>query len=176
MSNEKNEKKLNASQRLETLEVNMQEVSMFLNNLARDNQILREAVKLLGNKADAIQKSAGITDDQVAALMIENNANELKEKVDGFLTQGVLKSSETVDQQSFLVGKEVDDEGKVVNKRIQFAVGALQPELQSKLIGAKAGDLVQFTEGTLKLEISEIYAIVTPEQPKEDAPEAAPEA
>src|SRR5262249_52250098 len=94
-----NNKKLNASQRLETLEVNVQELLMYLNNMARDMQIIKEAIKLLGNKADAIQKAAGISDETVAALMIENNINELKDKVDGFVKQGVLKpGQESVDE------------------------------------------------------------------------------
>lgn len=166
------EKKLNASQRLETLEVQNQELVAAFNNMARDFQIMREAIKLMGNKLDAVQKAAGVSDDQVSALMIDNNAAELKEKVDGFVAQGVLQAAESVTEQTFLVGQEVNDDGAVVNKRIQFATGALKPELREKLLGCKVGDKVQFSEGTLLLEINEIYAIVSPEAPQ-TADEAA---
>lgn len=166
--------KLNASQRLETLEVNMQEVSMYLNNMARDLQIIKEAIKLLGNKLDAVQRSAGISNDSVAELMMENNANELKEKVNGFIAQGVLVGSEAASSAGFIVGKELGDDGKVVNQRVQFAVAGMNPDLQAKVVGAKPGDVITFSEDTLKLEVTEVYEIVPPKQ--EEAPEAPAEA
>lgn len=158
------EKKLNASQRLDTAEVNIQELTSYLSNMARDISIMKEAIKLLGNKLDAVQRASNVTDDSVSMLMMENNANELKEKVDNFIAQGILVATEIATEQSFMVGKEVDDTGKVVNTRIQFATGALTAEVRDKLIGSKVGDLVSFTEGTLKLEVNEIYSIVTPQE------------
>src|SRR4051812_43627604 len=118
-------KKLNASQRLETLEVNVQEIAMYANNMNRDIQMIKEAIKLLGNKTDAVQKGAGVTDETVVSLMIENNVKELKGKVEAFVNQGVLKASEAIDENSFVVVKELNDDGTVANKRAQFAVAAL---------------------------------------------------
>lgn len=160
------QKKLNASQRLEKLEYNMDEVSMHLNNMSRDILMLKEAIKLMGNKVDAIAKAAQISNETIDILMVQNNIDELKEKVDGFISQGVLVPSEAITASSFAIGQEVDDDGKVPNPRVQFAVGALNPEMQEKLIGAKVGDKVSFSEGTLKFEVTEIYEIVAPKAPE----------
>lgn len=164
-------KKLNASQRLDTAEVNIQELSGYLSNMARDLAVVKEAIKLLGNKLDAVQRASNVTDDSVSMLMMENNANELKEKVDSYVQQGLLVASEVATEQSFMVGKEVDDTGKVINTRIQFATGALTQEVRDKLIGSKVGDLVKFSEGTLKLEVNEIYSIVAPQETPQVASE-----
>lgn len=153
--------KLNASQRLETLEVNVQELLMYMNNMARDLNILREAIKLLGNKTDAIQKASNISDDTVVSLMIDNNAKELEEKVSDFVSQGVLQTSETIDENSFVVVKELNDDGTVANKRAQFVVGALK-EHKDKLMGLKVGDTTKLSEGTMSLQIDEVYTIVPP--------------
>lgn len=172
---EQKAKKPNASQRLETVEVNVQELLAYLNNLSRDFQVMREAVKLLGNKLDAVQQATGVTDDQVAALMIQNNVKELQEKVQGYVDQGTLVKSEESNERSFLVGKEIDDDGKVLNERVQFAAGAMRDELRAKVMGKKVGDKVQFSEGTLSLEITEIYEIKPPSAPEATTEEQAEE-
>ena len=51
-------------------------------NLASDTQTLKEAIKLLGNKIDAIVKAtmAGedLNDEVLSRIMVENNVTELK--------------------------------------------------------------------------------------------------
>lgn len=161
---EQQAKKLNASQRLETLETNMQEVSMYLNNMARDLSVVKQAIKLLGNKLDAVTKLAGLSDDQISEIMIDNNVQELKEKVDGFITQGILTPGVLVTEKSFVVGYEIDTDDKVANKRLQFSVSALNPDLREKLIGASVGSTVTFREDALRYVVSEIYDIQAQEE------------
>lgn len=176
MSENQQPKKLNATQRLEVLERQNQEINMYLNGFARDIELIKQAIKLLGNKVDAIQKAALISDDQVAAGMIANNIKELKDKVDGFLKTGNLTSTESVTEKSFVVGKELNDDDSVANERIQFAVGALQPDLKEKLVGSKVGDKVKFSEGTLRLELCEVYDIVVPKSEEVEASTESTEA
>lgn len=161
------QKKLNASQRLETLETNMQEVSMYLNNMARDLSLIKEAIKLLGNKTSALQSAAGITDDQISVGMIANNVIELKEKVDGFVANGTMTATDVVEENCFIVGKEENEDGTVANPRVQFMVSALQPELRAKILGAKTGEKIQFSEGTLLVALDEIYSVSVPKAAQE---------
>lgn len=163
--------KRNAAQRIEDLEQALMSLYQTANNMASDLTTVKEAIKLLGNKLDSVVKATGITDDQVSALMIENNVAELKSKVDGLVTQGILIATEETAANSFVVGKEVDDDGAVVNPRLQFSLTALQPELRDKLVGSKVGDVVTLQEGKLKLEVLEIYSV----QGAEVAPEPSAE-
>jgi hypothetical protein len=143
--------------------------------MARDLMMVKEALKLLGNKVDAIAKATGTTDEQLSAIMIANNVAELKTKVDNLVAQGVLVASDIVTSSSFLVGKEQDDDGKIVNPRLQFAISALGEELKAKMVGAKVGDVLTLTEGKLKFEVSEIYQVQTVEKTEEAPSESGAE-
>jgi hypothetical protein len=98
--------------------------------------------------------------------MIQNNVVELKEKVNDLIKNGVLVSQDNVDETSFVVAREIDDQGNEVNPRVQFALGALQKELQDKVKGSKAGDVLNLQEGKLKLQIMETYSIKAPQPPE----------
>lgn len=168
--------KLNASQRLETLEVNVQELLMHLNSLAQDNLMFREFAKLMGSKVAVMQRLAGISDDVIAAGMLENSINDLKKIVDDFIARGVMVASDVVTETTFVVGKELTAEGEVTDVRKQFAVGKSNDLVRSKIIGAKVGDLVVFSEDTLNFIVEEIYEIVMPKVEEAPAEEAAPQA
>lgn len=163
------ENKKNASQRLDDVETVLSHTSHTLDMMARDLMILKEAVKLLGNKADAVAKAANLSDDQISKLMIENNIEELKQKTIQMIAQGILDDTDVAAEDSFIIGQEVGDDGSVVNPRIQFALSALGQPLKDKLLGAKAGDLVSLEEGKLKLLITELYKIQSPKLTQEDS-------
>jgi hypothetical protein len=155
-----------ASQRLDDLEKGLMGIYQGADGIARDTTTLKEAVKLLGNKLDAIVKvinAAGtLDDDSIAKVMVQNNVDELKGRVDNLVTAGnLVLTAEPIDEKTFVVGREVNDQGEIVNPRLQFVVNGLQKELQPKLVGRTAGDLVEFQEGKLKFEILETYTIVT---------------
>lgn len=165
-----------ASQRLDDLERGVMAMYQAADNIARDVMTLKEAIKLLGNKLDAVVKatSAGeaLTDETLSRIMVQNNVDELKEKVTNLVGQGILVATDTVTEATFIVGREVDDKGAVVNPRMQFVVSALQAPLKAKLNGAKIGQLVEFQEGKLKFEVLEAYSIQSPKAPEAAQPEA----
>ena len=173
MANEQKAPKRTASQRIEDLERGVMSFYQTLDNMARDLQTIKDAIKLLGNKLDSVVKASAngekITDEVISRIMIENNVEELKRKVTDLVTQGILAASDEVKANSFVVGRELSDDGKVQNPRMQFVVSALHPDVKDKFPGAKVGQTLNLQEGKWKFEVLESYDIVTP---KQEAPEA----
>ncbi len=165
--------KRNASERIADLERAIMACFQTMDNMTRDILSIKEAIKLLGNKVDSIVKASErgqpLNDDILSKIMVENNVAELKEKVTGLLAQGILAPQEVVDDNSFLVGREVNDSGEVVNPRLQFTLQALQEDMRAKIKGSKPGDVISLQEGKLKFEVLETYSVVSPA-----APDAAP--
>jgi hypothetical protein len=98
-----------ASQKIGDLEnAMMARLYQTADNMARDLNTLKEAIKLLGNKIDSIVKAtvAGepLSDEVISRIMIENNIEELKNKLKIMVGQGILTPSEQVAEDSFLVG------------------------------------------------------------------------
>lgn len=166
-----------ATQKIGDLENAMIAAYQTLDNMARDLNTAKEAIKLLGNKIDSIVKATvageALSDDVISRIMVENNIEELKNKLKIMVAQGILAASEQVAEDSFLVGSDVNEAGEVVNPRLQFALYAIRPpELQQKFLGAKVGDVLNLQEGKLKFKVSEIYQIQKP-KPAEAAPDTA---
>lgn len=173
-------KQRSATERLNDLEQLLGNLYQTTDNMARDLLLMKEAIKLLGNKLDAVAKIANASDsDQIAAIMTENNVAELKGKVDNLISQGILVAEDTVTAQSFIVGKEYKPgTEELANPRLQFTVGALDADTQAKLIGAKAGQKLSFSDNKFDLEIVETYGIQVPKAPEVELPvdAATPEA
>lgn len=172
MSN--NQKQRSATERLADLEQAMMSLYQTIDNMARDLLTVKEAIKLLGNKTSSIAKVGGFSDEAISAVMIENNVADLKAKVDDLIAQGLLVAEAIVTENSFVVGRESDDTGKVINPRIQFVVSALSDELKAKFAGAGTGQTLDLQEGKLKFEVLESYLIQTPTAPEAVAEAAAP--
>jgi hypothetical protein len=174
-ANQKKTDNRSATQKLSDLENAVLSLYNVSDNLARDFMVLKDAVKLLNNKVNAIvQASAGgeeLTDPVLDRIMVENNISELKEKVDNMVLQSVIAPETQVSENSFIVGSELDTDGTVKNPRVQFALKALSPELQGKIKGANVGDTLHLQDGKLDFKILESYAILPPQ-----APAAAPAA
>lgn len=162
--------KRTATQRIEDLEQGFMSLYQTVDNMARDLMTIKEAIKLLGNKLDSVVKAStrGLTlsDDVIASIMVENNVEELKTKVTNFVNQGMLVPTEEVTNNSFVVGRELSDDGTVQNPRMQFVVSALSEDVRSKFPGAKVGQILDLQEGKWKFEILEIYSIETPKTPE----------
>lgn len=181
MSDQKSDQKpvdsRSASQKISDLENAMMALYQTANNMSSDIMTLKEAVKLLGNKVDSIVKASTngeqITDAVIARIMIENNVEDLTNKVKNMVAQGILAVQEQVNNDSFIVGEETNDQGEIVNPRLQFALMAVQPELREKFVGAKAGDLLTLQEGKLKFRLLETYQIQQPKAPEAPAAEPA---
>ena len=180
MANEQQQQpqKPTASQRIDSLENGLGALFQTADNLARDMMIVKDAIKLLGNKLDAVVKlsnrevSQNINDDAIAKIMIENNVADLKEKVTGLVSQGVLVASEEITDNSFVVGEELDNDGNVVNPRLQFALNAINEDLKTKIKAAKMGEAILLQEGKSLFKVLESYSIQQPQTAP--APEAAP--
>jgi hypothetical protein len=178
-----NENKRNATERLEDLEKAMGQVIQHiqpLEQMAKDIMGLKEAMKLLNNKLDAVVKASNeegpITDDKLSAFMVENNVKELAGKVQQMVNNGLLSSSDTVGKDSFVVINEADPSGKIVNPRMQFLVSALQnDEVKGKLDGAKVGSNIAIGDQGASINVLEAYNVVIP-QPEAPASDATAEA
>jgi len=176
MSNQQSDKRT-AAQRIDDMERGLMALYQTADNMARDLMTVKEAIKLLGNKLDAVVKASNrgeqLNDDVISKIMVENNIEELKSKVTDLVNQGILVASEEVGEQSFVVGREIDENGEVKNPRMQFVVSALNQDVRSKFPGAKVGQTLDLQEGKWKFEIQEAYAIQTPQAPAAPAQEEA---
>jgi hypothetical protein len=174
------ENKKNATERLEDLERTIMQIIQAIQPLemvARDVQGLKEALKLINNKLDSVTKCINegiqLTDENIGTKMTENNAKELETKVTNMVTQGVLAATDTAGPESFVVISESDENGKVVNPRMQFLVSALQhDEVRGKLNGAKVGANIPVGDKGGSITVLEAYNVVTPQAPEATAPEA----
>lgn len=175
------QEKRTASQRIDDMERGLMALYQTADNMARDLMTIKEAIKLLGNKQDAVVKiiASGETmsDELIAKKMVENNVEELKEKVDNLIAQGVLVPAEEIGPNSFVVGRETDENGVVQNPRMQFVVSALQEGVKDKFPGAKAGQVLELQEGKWRFEVMEVYNLATPAAPapQVEQAEASPE-
>jgi hypothetical protein len=71
----------------------------------------------------------------------------------------VLDNTAPITDQTFVVGRQLDADGNVVNARLQFAVATMDKTIQDKLLDKKVGDSVIFEEGQPSFEPTEIYVI-----------------
>jgi hypothetical protein len=168
-----------AAERLNDLEKALVSFYQTFESLGKDTNTIREAVKLLGNKVDALAKAniAGETptDETLSKIMIDNNVEELKGKVAGLVTAQVLVPTDIIgDTNSFVVGRELAaDSDKVVNPRLQFSLTALAKDVGDKLKGHLVGDIITIQEGQVRFEVLEAYTIQTPPQAAPTAPTPA---
>lgn len=149
------------------------EMELILYNIARENEILKDALQLLHEKLDAVitlqNRGLPLNDDNINEAVVEMKENSLKERVTEMLQQGSIEPVDTVGEDSLIVSRELSKEGKVENPRLQFLVGRLVDELRSKFVGKKVGDLIQGEENKLDIEIMEIYNLIPKSLGKIDA-------
>lgn len=165
-----------ATQRIQDLENAVMSLFNVNDNLARDVMTLKEAIKLLDNKVNSIVKAstAGepLTDAVLTRIMVENNVAELAQKVTNMVSQGFLQAEDQVSENAFVVGSEHSEDGTVINPRLQFALKAVTPETQAKLLGMKVGDTLKNQEGKMNFKLLESYKIVIPQEAAPAAPAA----
>lgn len=162
--------KRTAGQKIADLENAVMSLFHVNDTMARDIMNLKEALKLLNNKVTAITQASNdgepLTDEVLTRLMLENNVSELARKVDNMVSQGFIEKEEQVSENSFIVARELDDEGKVVNPRLQFALKQIDAQFQSKFLGTKAGDVLKLKEdGNVRVQVLESYKIQPPPAP-----------
>jgi len=180
MSNE--QKKVKASEKLSMLEEKYMvvgrrvgEMELILYNISRENEILKDALQLIHEKLEAVislsNDGAVLTSDNINDKVTSLKEQDLKNKVDQMLEKGAIETTEEIGENSFVVSRELNKEGQVINPRLQFLTSRLSEELQSKFVGKRAGDLVVGEEDRLDIEIAEIYNFVEQKlDPKEELP------
>jgi hypothetical protein len=176
-----------ATQKIADLEQAAMSLFNVNDNFSRDLMNLKEAIKLLDKKVNAVVQATtageALSDEVLTRIMIQNEVEELTRKLERMVTLGALSPETTVSENSFVVGCELDDEGKIHNPRMQFALKALPKEIQDKIVGAQAGDTLRLAEKKLRFRVLESYKIETPPAPTEatetetaPSPETATEA
>ena len=160
--------KLNASQKLQSLEDQAIRQANQIQIMAEEIDRLGSVIQALAKRINAIVRTGDegqqIGSKQINNLLIEDAAKELANKTQYLIDQGVLTASQgDVGRNSFVVGQEIDSESNVVNPRVQFAVLSLDQDAQDKVIGKKLGELISGDDG-VSMEILEIYDIVEKKQ------------
>ena len=170
MSNENNK---NAAERISDLETVVPKIISALQPIdlmVKDIMNIKEAVKLLNNKLDAVVKNLNqglaLSDENLSKSMTDNNEEELKEKLASLVNAGILVATDTVSKTSFVVINETDKDGKMLNPRIQFLWSNVKdPTFAAKLEATKVGGSFETMEGGSIVNVLEAYE-----------PAAAPEA
>jgi len=168
-------KKMTPTQRLENLE---KVVASHQNNLTIiDGRVdaLMDAISAfqdaLGHINDRItavitaSESGDINHNSVRQIIVNERADDLKNKLQFLIDKKILNSIETeIVNNCFVVGREIDKDGTVVNPRVQFALPSLEDDLKTPLLGKKVGDTIKVSEESdILLEITEVYEICKPE-------------
>lgn len=189
------QKTKNAAQRIASVEKSLQALSentsSALNQINKSTMdkinILADEIDKLANSLKSINKRLNAvlettqTKDTVNQMMVEDAVKELKGKVEELVKLGAIERDDQlpITDRTFVVGREISEDGSEVNPRVQFATASLQEELQTKLLGKKVGDVVKFDEGQPAFEITEMYRIKEIEKDvdfTEDSQDQAPEA
>ena len=159
--------KRNAAQTIEALENAFMGQNQQIHMLADEIDKLRQMLTALNKRINASIQAAeegSLNGDSVNKIIVQENTRELEEKIKFLVTQGVLKKNDDMEvtDKTFIVGREVDVTGNVVNPRVQFAVGSIDKAVQAKLLTKKVGDKVLYSETEPSFEITEVYEIHQP--------------
>lgn len=173
-----------ASQRIEDLERNLGLLFQQMQNMSRDVALLRDVSRLTNERLTALIQVTKVEEKAVDAQMRVNTIDNLKAKVKELVEKGTLVKSDTITENSFVVGNENEPAaadgtpGKVINERLQFAVFSVEKEIQDKLKDHKVGDIISFKDDALVFEVTEVYNIIRPQEEVDEAvpqTEAAPD-
>ena len=168
------QKTLTAVQRIEGVEQALSLLDQQVGNLTTNLQMTINAVTLLSKKVEAMinlgNSGKALNSANIAAELVSINIQELKSKVDDLKERKMAVEATVVEENSFLVGRELDPETKeIASERIQFPLFGLKQEIKDKLIGKKVGDILLLDEGRNLLEITELYNIVIPQLSESDS-------
>ena len=179
-------KQLNGAQKLDALEkalANMaarhdKQMEVVANEINRLNEYNVALAKRLNAIIKAGESQTGINSDSVKDVMTSEAAKELKGRVDMLIEQGVLVRNDTkeIDDDTFVVGREEDSEGKEVNPRTQFLVKALHPDTKAQILGKKVGDQIVNDEIKQVMFITETYDLTQPKAPGQEEVETEAQA
>ena len=90
--------------------------------------------------------------------MTVKTVGELTLEKNKLIKKKMIEKADIVDGKSFVVGREFDELGNLINPMLQFSTMYLG-DMKQALIGKKVGDFVEFKEFKTRLEILEIYGV-----------------
>jgi hypothetical protein len=167
--------KLNSAQKLKALETQVSTLNEKIGKLESlfDNSttILAGEIDKITNVSKSIIKrlNAAITageggdlsNDMVNKIILQEAEVDLQNKVKMLEKAGaIIKNDDAIiGKETFLVAREIDDDGNLINPRTQFKVGSLPDEITKPMLGKKLGDLIKTGEAELTLEILEVYDV-----------------
>ena len=84
-------------------------------NSVNDLNLIKEALKLLNKKTEAIVQAAtpesGITPTTVSTLLVKMNVDDLTALVAGYIANGHIVPADTIADNSFVVAEELNSDG-----------------------------------------------------------------
>lgn len=158
-------KKQTAAQRLQILENTLTNYDSKFEILADEIDKVSNLMVTLNKKVNAVLEAGDkgdINKQAVSNILVDNAVAELKQKVDNLVQAKVATKVEdgTIEgPRFFVVGRELDADGNVVNPRTQFALMTLAEDIQKKFLNHKVGDIIEFDGVDTSMEIIEIYKL-----------------
>jgi len=162
--------KLTAKERIDALEAHALEVNDRFGAVVNEFERLKGIILSLGKKLNATiaagENENGLSNDTVNKIMTEENVDKMKVQVSMMIEHGYLVESGdgVVVENSFVVGRELDEEKNVVNPRIQFSMAHIDNDkTKEKILNMKVGEVIKpdnVEDGELSIEIMEIYNTV----------------
>jgi len=156
-------KKITATKRLEALEEAVlgfqQRFLILADEIDKLSAGLMATTKTIDGLLEATKTREAVND-----IIVNENIKEMEQKVKLFQEQGILIKEEGEDaevgERSYIVGRELDQEGNVLNPRIHFAYPSLTEEEKELFLGKKISEVImQDAESNTGLEILEIFSI-----------------
>lgn len=141
-----------------------EEFDIFVQNVSADLQTIANAVKnvndvvnKLDNKVNVLAEVSGQTNALKQAL-IDASVKAMKQQVDALIQANQLRNvgDTPADENSFVVGEELNKNNEVINPRIQFLLSQIKEDFRAKIIGSKAGDVILLDDDA-KFVIKEVY-------------------
>jgi len=151
----------NALDRMQRLEQDLAQIVKAVNsvneNFVEKINLLEEVLNSVGEIIGA-EKIKEVLADRALRRAV-NKANADKEAVAKALAEGKIVVDAVVTEKSFIVGREVDSEGKELPPgRIQLQIGDVEKTFQDQLMSKPVGTTIDTPIGG-KFELQEIYSI-----------------
>lgn len=159
-----NSENLTAAQRLKNLEDMSGLLKSVTYQMDQSLQSISDAVQknleLLTALYKAVTTKGVVAPSDVENALVDIKTGNLKRMVDGFIEGGVLVKTDVVSNDSFVVGREIGSDGKVLTPRAQYPVSSLDQESAALFLNKKVGEQVSSpSTPEVFFEIEEIYAV-----------------
>ncbi len=167
----------NAALRIESLELRNQALLKMIESQQKSILMLSEEIDknrelVLGvarrlNTAITVAENSPLTHENVNKEIVNQNVKNLESSVNLMIDEKVITKKDSdghITDTDFVVGREVNDNGQVVNPRLQFSIVQVSQlengeELVKLYLGKKVGDIIKKEGDASGIEILEVYSI-----------------